>query len=90
MQVYLRCFGLFKSNQVTNVLLAGANQLVSNCTEEVQSILSNCVEEVTLREQVEVCNKETGERKSLRLKARGYMYIVTPGGFIEMFNPMYK
>ena len=66
-------------------MLPGNNRMIDEKTEEVADILSNC-EETTNEE----CNKETGERGSLSMKSRGYLFIVSAGGFVEMFNPIYK
>ena len=67
------------------LLLTGNNKMVEEKTVEVAQILSECKETTS-----EECNKETGERGSLNMKSRGYLFIVTAGGFIEMFNPIYK
>ncbi|XP_072016527.1 uncharacterized protein [Amphiura filiformis] len=66
----------------------GAINMVRDNTTQVASILTDCDD--TLPDNVEPCNKETGERGSLNLKSRGFVFIVSAGGHIQTFSPIYR
>ena len=70
------------------VLYSGAVNMVKENTKEVVEILTGCDD--TLPSTEEPCNKETGERSSLNMKSRGYVFIVTAGGYIQTFSPIYR
>ena len=59
--------------------------MIEEKTEQVADILPNCIETTS-----DECNRETGERGSMSMQSRGYQFIVSAGGFVEVFNPIYK
>ena len=61
--------------------------MVRDNTKQVVTMLKECDD--TLPDVVP-CNKETGERGSLNMKSRGYVFIVTAGGYIQTFSPIYR
>lgn len=45
---------------------------------------------VALDTTVDLCRKDTGERRKLRLWSRGHVFFVRSCGFVDMWRPIYR
>ncbi len=43
-----------------------------------------------LESDEDMCRKDTGEMRKLRLWSRGHVFIVRSCGFIDMWKPIYR
>ena len=69
-------------------IYSGANMMIGEHFKSMPGVLAGCVNDPTVSE--EPCHKETGGREGLHMRSRGYFFIITSGGFIETFSPLFR
>lgn len=61
--------------------LAGFSTLISEHSEMAQEADTA---------EVNVCRKDTGDRKRIRSWSQGYQFVISGGGHIEAFAPLFE
>jgi len=67
-----------------NLFASGGQQLIRDYGGAIAGITAGC-EQLDSR-----CNKDLGERTTLRKMSRGHQFVVRAGGHIDSWTPLYQ
>lgn len=59
------------------------------CISGITALIAEHPELVNDTMSAEVCRKDTGEQRKVRNWSRGFQFLISGGGHIEAFTPLY-
>jgi hypothetical protein len=68
----------------------GGQSFVQAHAKILPDIVDSCVSQAADQQNEKPCNKDTGEKRTLRKMSRGHMFVVRAGGHIDMWTPLYQ